>query len=286
MADFALDRDSGRSLRVHTVGTDDGPLVIYLHGAPSSRLDVVDLHDRSARRGTRVAAFDRPGYGASTYAPYTFDSVADDVCAVADHLDAERFVVLGQSAGAPYALATAALRPARVVAAVTGGAGAPFAPGALWWDHLSPDEQRGVQLIGVDDVEAERLLAQADLPFVEATQRDDEGLYRFWYDLCGPADRRFFESGFRPYLLASLRESLRPGQAGWARDNLVRMGPWPFDLGAISCPTTIWFGEQDDWQPGEWIVERVPHARLRIVPDRGHFVVFEDWDDILDDLGL
>ena len=286
MTDIDLKRDGGRTLRVHTAGADAGPLIVYLHGSPSSRLDIVGLDGRSRARGVRVVAFDRPGYGGSSFARFTFASVVDDVYAVADHVDAETFAVAGQSSGAPHALAVAALRPERLTAVATGGGAATFVPDAPWWDSLTEGEQRGVALIGVDDVEAERLLAEADLPSMAALELGDGAFLSYWRSQFGPADQRFLDDQFGPVLVASVREALRQGQAGWARDNVVRMGRWPFDLGKIRCPTTVWFGEQDSWQAGKWVADQVPNSALHVLPDRGHLVLFEEWDRVLDGLGI
>jgi pimeloyl-ACP methyl ester carboxylesterase len=286
MDDVDLVRGQGRTLRVHVVGAEHGPPVVYLHGAPSSRLDVDVLHERSRDRGVRVAALDRPGFGGSSIAPFTFASVADDVAAVVEHLGVDRAPVVGQSTGAAYALAAGALRGDRVSAVATGGAGAPFSPDEPWWAQLSEAERVGVLLIGTDDDEAQRLLAEADLPYVRALDADDEGLLAFWHAHLAPADQRYCDHGFGRYLVPSVRESLRAGQAGWARDNLVRMGPWAFDPSTVSVPTTVWVGEQDYVPTSAWVHAMVPRSVLRVLVDRGHFAIFEEWDAVLDDLGL
>lgn len=284
MHDFTVEREDGRVLQCCAAGADAGAPVVYLHGSPSSRLDIDDLHERSLRRGVQVVSFDRPGYGGSAYTPFTFTSIANDVAAVADHLGADRVPVAGQSSGAAYALGAAALRPDRVSAVAVNGGGAPFRPDLPWWEHLSEREQRGVRLIGVDDDEAERLLAEADLPFIRILDNDDAAVLDFWRGHCGPADQRLLDERFGPVLVRSVRESSRPGQVGWARDNLVRMGEWDFSLAQIRCPTTIWYGEQDEWRPGPWLVERIPRAQLRVEPGHGHFLLFAEWDRVLDSL--
>jgi pimeloyl-ACP methyl ester carboxylesterase len=285
--DFSLTRDDGRLLSCRRTGFDDGPLVVYLHGAPSSRLDVNGLHEQSAARGVQLVSVDRPGYGGSAYDDYTFTTVADDVIAVVDHARTDSAFLVGQSAGAAYALATAALHPDRITAVCAAGGGAPFAPDQEWWGQLSESEQEGVQLLGVDDARASQLLADADRPFMDALDEDDAGLLAFWRSVCGPADQRLLDTDFGPNILVpSVRESLRQGQQGWARDNVVRMGSWSFDLAAIRCPALILYGEEDHWQPGEWVVERCPTARLQRWPDLGHFAVFEHWDRVLDELAV
>jgi len=121
---------------------------------------------------------------------------------------------------------------------------------------------------------------------VEALDLDDEALLSYWRGQFGLADQRYLDDRFGPLLVASVRESLRQGQAGWARDNVVRMGRWSFDPGQIRCPTAVWFGEEDNWPAGKWVVDQVPKAELHVLPKRGHLVLFEDWDRVLDELGV
>jgi pimeloyl-ACP methyl ester carboxylesterase len=287
--DIDVARGNGRSVRVRLAGAPDGPLVIYIHGSPSSRLDVDFLDTRSARRDVRVAGIDRPGYGGSTYQRFDFTSVAADAVAVADYLGVHEFAVMGQSAGVGYALATAATHPDRVTAVATAGGGAPYEPGTKYWDSLSAGEQRGAALVGIDDDEAERLLAEEDKRYVELLDLDDAGLEAAWSDLMVPADQRALETnGWGQLFVASVRESLRQGQAGWARDNVVRIARWDFDVTAIRCPATFWLGEQDipALEGGEWLAARIPHGTLRVLPDHGHMVAVERWDDVLDSLGV
>lgn len=287
-SDISIERGGGRSVAVRLAGAAAGPLVIYMHGSPSSRLDVDYLHDRSARRGIRLAGMDRPGYGRSTFERFDFQSVAADAVAVAAHLGAPTFAAFGSSSGVGFALAIAATFPDRVTAVATGGGGRPFEPGTTAWDALSEGEREGVQLVDTDDLEAERLLAEADRPTLDLLQLDDDGIVAAFAGMAGPADKRALDDGFGRVIAPTVRESLRQGQAGWARDNVVRMGPWHFDLGAIRCPTTIWLGVQDalNVEGGPWLGERIPHARVNILEDHGHFVIFELWDQVLDSLGV
>ena len=146
-SDISVERGGGRSLAVRLAGAATGPLVIYMHGSPSSRLDVDYLHERSARRGVRLAGIDRPGYGRSTPERFDFQSVAADAVAVATHLGAPTFAAFGQSSGVGYALAIAATFPDRVTAVQPGGGGRPFEPGMTAWDALSDGEREGIQLV-------------------------------------------------------------------------------------------------------------------------------------------
>jgi pimeloyl-ACP methyl ester carboxylesterase len=286
--DFVVERGD-HTLSARIGGSLEGPLVIYLHGSPSSRLDIDYLHDWYVRRGIRLAAFDRPGFGGST--PHRFDlrSIASDAAAVADSLDAPEFRVVGQSSGVAYAAATAAFVADRVAALATGGGGSPFEPDIDGWAGLSEAEQRGIGLIGTDDVLAERLLSDADAGSFEALAGDDAAILAWWRGIAGPADNRVMDEGLDVYLPVSMREAVRQGRpGGWARDNVVRMGPWHVDLTQVRCPATIWLGEEDRGNigPARWLADHIAHADLRILPGYGHFVIFELWDAVLDAMGL
>jgi pimeloyl-ACP methyl ester carboxylesterase len=81
-------------------------------GTPNSRLlldrDVV----RAQKRGIRLMAYDRPGYGGSTRQPdRSVGDCAQDVRDIAAGLGIDRLVVWGVSGGGPHALACAALLP-------------------------------------------------------------------------------------------------------------------------------------------------------------------------------
>jgi pimeloyl-ACP methyl ester carboxylesterase len=286
--DISIETEGGRMLGVRLAGAPEGPLVVYMHGSPSSRLDIDAVHEPSARRGVTLAGVDRPGYGRSDPIAFTFETIASDVAAVADALGAERFAVFGQSTGVAHAVAVAALLPDRVTALATAGGSAPFEPGTKRWERLSEIERRGVALVGVDDAEAERLLAEPDKAFVALLDLPDDEIAASWAKMAGPADQRVLQAGFGELLPRSFREALRQGQGGWARDNVVWMANWAFDRAAIRCPATFWIGEQDkgNVEGGEWLASEVPHGTLRLIPDAGHFVAFERWDEVLDSLAV
>ena len=119
MIDAMVKVGGDRLLSYSDVGDPDGACVFFFHGAPASRLALVDLAETFAARGLRVVSPDRPCYGMSS--PQPGRSLADwpsDVAALADALAIEHFAVAGHSSGGPYAVACAALLPERVSAAL------------------------------------------------------------------------------------------------------------------------------------------------------------------------
>jgi len=97
-------------------GSADAPAVIALHGW----LDNAASFDRLAPMlpGYRIIALDLAGHGYSTHRPegvrYNALDNVDDVVALADALDLERFILLAHSWGAGIATYTAGIFPERV----------------------------------------------------------------------------------------------------------------------------------------------------------------------------
>lgn len=92
----------GRRLAYAEYGEPDGAPVFLFHGLPGSRFSWGILPDQPFPPGLRIVAPDRPGYGRSD--PKLGRSLldwADDVTALADALEIERFAVVGVSGGGP-----------------------------------------------------------------------------------------------------------------------------------------------------------------------------------------
>lgn len=118
---FAL--ADGRRLAYRVLGdrNKDLPVVFLFHGMFNTGF-VWELSClwRWSPCGCVLVLLDRPGYGGSTRAPaetaWRYKDFAADVAALADHLGAYHFSVVGHSSGGPNALACAAHLPDRVQA--------------------------------------------------------------------------------------------------------------------------------------------------------------------------
>jgi pimeloyl-ACP methyl ester carboxylesterase len=74
-----------------------------------------------------------------------------------------------------------------------------------------------------------------------------------------PVGREVFEADFQRAIATS---------AGYARDNLSWLGPWDFDLGAVSTPVRLIYGESDQMvvpAHAEWLQARLPSSDLTVV---------------------
>lgn len=108
--DSVVALSGGHCLAFRDCGDPHGQALLYCHGMPGSRLEAAVFADAAARRGVRVIAFDRPGYGNTS--PFGERRLGDEVADVRVLVDApglSTFDVLGFSGGGPHALA---IRPA------------------------------------------------------------------------------------------------------------------------------------------------------------------------------
>jgi pimeloyl-ACP methyl ester carboxylesterase len=268
----------GRTLAYTECGASSGPLIVYCHGAPGGRLDVVWLEAAFSGLGVRVVSADRPGYGGSTPHPGRgWKDWPDDVAALADHLSVGRFAVMGLSSGGPYAVACAALLPERVTSAgIIAGVTDMGWPDA--WEGYDEDEAALMRL-------------------------GDEAKAVAWCeDHYGPNGERFFDStgDLAPADLALLQdeavmaglfptfsEAFRQGIGGFAQDITVQGRVWSFDPGIITAPTHVYHGEADTLVPvshGRHTAEAIPDATLVTFPEHGHISMITELPRVCADL--
>lgn len=135
-------------------GSPDGPVVLLLHGFPSSSFQYRELMPRLADR-YRVIAPDLPGFG-FTEVPeerkyvYTFDALAQTILAFTDALGLKRYALYVFDYGAPTGFRLAMMRPERVTAIVSQngnayeeGLGDSWAPIQRYWREPT-EEIRGM----------------------------------------------------------------------------------------------------------------------------------------------
>jgi DNA-binding CsgD family transcriptional regulator len=117
-----LELRNRRRLAYSDTGDPKGLAVILMHKLNGSRHLRPSDETVLFREGIRLIIPERPGNGDSEpYDGRTILDWPDDVAALANQLDIDQFAVVGHSAGAPYALATAFALPQRITAV-------PFAP--------------------------------------------------------------------------------------------------------------------------------------------------------------
>lgn len=263
----ALDLADGRRLGYAGWGPSDAPPVIYCHGSPGNRLELTLAREVLERRGVtaRVVAFDRPGYGLSTFQRMRYLDWTNDVVEAASRIGIDRFGLLGASGGAPYALACGYLLADRVTRiGIVVGSGPVEAMGmkdsaAHASPYASPLRRRilyeGIALAfkaGGEGWVVERSITMMG-------EADRAAMAR-------PEVRRWFTTVFR--------EAVVQGGRAAAYEAGLLLRPWGFDFNRIETPVDLWYGGEDRHVPaevGQWLAERLPNARYTVWPQHGHF---------------
>lgn len=119
------DRRTGRPINLfyREAGSQDAPVVLLLHGFPSSSHQYRGLIDRLSDK-YRVIAPDLPGFGFSdapeaTSFGYTFDHLAEVIENFTDALKLTRYAVYVFDYGAPVGFRLALSRPERIAALIS-----------------------------------------------------------------------------------------------------------------------------------------------------------------------
>jgi pimeloyl-ACP methyl ester carboxylesterase len=275
-----------RLIRVRDAGDRDGAAVVFLHGTPSSRLDLQLSEPMAEQSGVRLVSFDRPGYGGSTPRPFSLASTARDVEVVADRLGLERFAAFGQSSGSRFALATGACLGERVTR--VGVAAGPLRPGPP--DDMDDDDRAALALLKGDPAGAVRLTASWMEPLARLVRDGaaDDAVVAFFEPTLPPADRELLrDPQIRAGAVANVRESLRQGTEGTGWDGVIFLTSWDFDLRDIHCPVFIWFGDQDEpLADATWLSHHLADPRVVIWPGEGHLAYKPHLPEILDALTI
>jgi pimeloyl-ACP methyl ester carboxylesterase len=119
---YATTQVNGLDVFYREAGPEDGPVILLLHGFPSSSRMYEPLIQRLSDR-YRLIAPDLPGFGHSS-APspeqfhYTFDQLANVVTGFIRQLNLHRYVLFVQDYGGPVGLRLAQAMPERIAGLV------------------------------------------------------------------------------------------------------------------------------------------------------------------------
>lgn len=237
---------------VDELGNADGPLVVWLHSEWGT-YDEPPLDDR-VRSAARVLVFHHPGWGIST-GEDNFASLAELAMAywwTLDQLGADsRATLVGHGLGAAIAAEMGTQQPDRVAHAVLA------APFGLW-----DDEVGGVDLFA--------LLPKDVAPHMYADTSSDVAREQF------PPPKTAHEKG-----VAGIRRAQTLGTASRYLYPLPDTGLSARLYRLAGIDVVLLWGSQDGITPvgmaTRW-QEHLPHARLVIVDDAAHMVVYETND--------
>jgi pimeloyl-ACP methyl ester carboxylesterase len=279
---------SGRTVAVHEFGSpDDGAAasktIVFFHAAPGAGNFDPDPAETAARN-VHLIAVDRPGYGGSEPVASgdwaSVDRAVEDTAEVLKDHGIDRVSVVGWSAGGREALAMAARYPdlvERVAVIAT-----PAPDEEVPW---VPDEQRaGLEALrGKPADEVHAALNESMSAMVPADPSDPKAVAVVGG---GPVDEpALSRDGARQRVAAMLGEAFEQGATGMAADVAgYALRPWGFEPGDVRQKSLLIYGAGDKLagaRHGRWWQERLPNARLEMVPDAGHLVVVPMWKRVM-----
>lgn len=264
----------GRSLAWMERGAADGFPVIYAHGNPGSRLELLFFERKAQEYGIRLIALDRPGFGQSDFvAGYGLLDYAADVERLADHLGIARFGLLGWSSGGPPVLATAYRMPERVVFAVSASGYTNFGEYPQAESLMKNYNLRGPELSEERPVlfsQAVRLARWVDMTMPNFYMKMAES------EMSGPDRDILRDRQTAELFMRNQQESVVQGVDGVIQDLEVQWAPWPFLLADINVPVYLYQGQKDTFVPwlfASHLQQSIAGAELTLLPDQGHLYV-------------
>jgi pimeloyl-ACP methyl ester carboxylesterase len=267
----------GLAVSAHDVG--EGPVVTFLHGFPSSSLDVLPVVERLPDR--RVVTLDFPGFGASDKPldhRFTIHGAADAVLAVWRHVGVSRTVLLAHDYGVSDAQELLARRAESADGTVDGVSitAVVWCNGGLWSDLHR--QTLGQQLLLDPQHGAEVAAAMDEAAFAN-------GIRGTW------GDRRPMTDDEAHEMWVSMQRSGGAAQAHrllhYVADRLEHGPRWIAALETCPLPMRFVWGELDPVSGGhvaDRLVERFGEGIVQRLMDVGHWPPLEAPDEVADAL--
>lgn len=265
---------NGMRFRARTAGfgpdTDAKPLVILLHGMPSTSVTWIDLIPLLAKSGYRVIAFDQRGYSPGArpegIEQYTGLKRVEDIIAVADATGAERFHLVGHDFGAVNSWLTTLLYPERILSVTA----------------LSSPHPRAFMDAYRENIEQKWLswyIAAYQVPWIPELVYGAFDADRLWLGYETDPERKTLE-----HRKVFSEPGAMTAVLNWYRAfRLVGLNSRVLADPAIRRPTLFIWGNQD-FSVARWTVERqeqfieAPYRLLEL--DAGHWIVNDHFETV------
>jgi len=278
----ALLLSDGRRLGYAESGDPNGIPVFYFHSLFSSRHQQPYQSGLLSRLGIRWITPERPGYGLSDLKELScLLDWPNDVAQLADHLNIERFHVLGYSMGGAYAQACCVALQERVIRCGLISSMGPFSGAGCLKDMdllsrffllMGRHMPGSVKLFmhGVGKTVWRDPLSMVDKMMANVSVHDKAVI-------SNPAIRAAAE--------IEATACFQHGTAGLSLDITSICQPWGFEPVMIRQPIQLWHGTDDKLIPHalQDSLSSLPNCHATYYPGEGHLLLFKRWPEILAD---
>jgi non-heme chloroperoxidase len=248
----------------------EGRPVLFSHGWPLDA-DMWDAQmEHLASRGYRAIAFDRRGFGRSSqpWTGYDYDTFAEDIAQLIDHLDLQDITLVGFSMGGGDVTRYLARHGSeRVSGLVLLGSVTPYL-------LKTDDNPEGIEVSVFDGM-------REGLRQDRAQFMSDFGPTFYGLDKGQQVSQGVLTQTLNMALLASLRGTLACVDAFSETD-------FRPDLAQIDVPTLVIHGDADQVVPfehsGQRAVQMIPGAQLKVYPGAPHGFVVTHGPQLSEDL--
>ena len=245
---MAFARIKGRLVHWSDYGPRGAPCVVMVNSLGTD-LRIWDEVASALSSGWRVIAYDKRGHGlsATDAGPYSISDLADDLLALDDHLDIERFALVGLSIGGMIGQVLGARSPERLSALVLADTAPKVGTPDSWTERIQAIERGGLEAIA------------------------------------GPVMERWFTPGFRAAeadKVSGWRNAfvLQSADGYIATCKALRAADLTTHVAGISVPTLVVVGDSDLATPPELVEAmalKIPRARFEIIDECGHIPPIE-----------
>jgi proline iminopeptidase len=258
-----------RDISVHVQAVGSGPPLVVVGGPQLGHQYMRPLDDLAT--DFRLWYYDARGSGRTEIgdpSQMSFAGAVEDLEALRQSLDLDRLSLLGHSLGGHVAYLYASRHPERMESLILVDVGPPLDEelgrrfmSAMEARRTPQDDEAGVQI---------RASAEFQSGEPRALELFIKNLYGpFFRDPATPAG---LDWGFTPITAANVLEYEERLMS--TLDALDPVG----SLGRVNCRTIVVHGEADPipWEFGKLIADRIPAARLVVIPGASHFPFVED----------
>ncbi|MHA1990571.1 MAG: alpha/beta fold hydrolase [Candidatus Hodarchaeales archaeon] len=262
----------GRNLSYLDFGNINSNVVFYCHGVPGSRLEGLFLNVEPVRSKFRIISIDRPGMGYSDFQKKrTLLGFPDDLTELADHLNIQKFSILGGSGGGPYSYACAyKIPPERLERCmVVSGLGSYN----MSKSGMNKKSKNSLKMAKYFPWFTKTLLWLSMARNLENEKWWEKNYKNLFENVPEPDKKVVSIKRIKEIMIEKTKDAFRFGVKGPAHDFNLYAKSWNFELTDIKTRIFLYHGELDINVPiamAKEISNQLPNCKTKIYPNEGH----------------